>query len=104
MKKMMLLALVLCVGISTLFVGCATVRPYNVLAPTITGVVSDATIAKVASETSVIVLDVFGGTQYPLAAEIAKKNGIKKIASIEYSVKLGFLGLWGEYTTTVSGE
>ena len=45
-----------------------------------------------------------GGTTYPSIADTAKAGGIIKIATVEYYVRSGFLGLWADYTTIVTGQ
>ena len=45
-----------------------------------------------------------GGTTYPSIADTAKAGGITKIATVEYYVRSGFLWIWTDYTTIVSGQ
>ena len=98
MKKLMVVVFVLVVGLAVM--GCASVP----LAPQTTLSQINTDSVKVASEDSTVVLGIFGSTMYPSAIKIAEQAGITKIASIEYSVTPGILGITMKYTTTVSGN
>jgi len=44
------------------------------------------------------------GTTYPSIADTAKAGGITKISTVEYYSRSGFLWLWIDYTTIVTGQ
>lgn len=45
-----------------------------------------------------------GGTSFPSIADTAKAGSIIKIATVEYYSRSGFLFLWTDYTTIVTGQ
>jgi hypothetical protein len=61
-------------------------------------------IQKTGELTSKLWLGFIGEETFPTVAQVAKENGITKIASVEYKIKPGILCLWVEYTTSISGE
>jgi len=65
---------------------------------------STVNVTKTGSATSKIWLGFIGTESFPSVAKVAQDNGIKKIATVEYNIRPGILGLWTEYTTIVSGE
>jgi hypothetical protein len=65
---------------------------------------SSVSVAKKAQATNKIWLWIFGTDSFPSAAKVAQDNNIKRIATVEYNVRPGILGLWMDYTTIVSGE
>ena len=54
--------------------------------------------------TETVYLGYFGKSSYPSIADTAKQGGITKIATVEYYLRPGILGIWTEYTTIVTGE
>jgi hypothetical protein len=46
----------------------------------------------------------FGKESYPSVEQVAKENGINKIATVEYYYKPGILNLWINFITIVTGE
>jgi hypothetical protein len=46
----------------------------------------------------------FGRRSFPSISEAAQEGGITKVATVEYYIKPGILGLWTEYITIVTGE
>ena len=98
MKKLIIaLAVVLTIFV---FVGCASVTVTTANASWF----SVGTVAKRGEATNTVWLGMFGSGTYPLAEQVAFDNGIKKIASVERSWKLGVFALWIDYTTVVTGE
>ena len=65
------------------------------------GNVSSIKIGKI---TERVYLGFIGGSVYPSIADTAKAGSITKIATVEYYVKGGFLWLWADYTTIVTGQ
>ena len=59
--------------------------------------------SKSATLTRRVVLGVFGNG-YASVAETAQKGSITRVATVEYYQTLGFLGLWVDCTTIVTGE
>ena len=64
----------------------------------------NAESTKTGELTNKVWLGVFGSRFFPSIAETAKAGGITKIVTVEYYTKPGILGLWGEYTTIVTGD
>ena len=97
MKKLIIMVtVVLAVFV---FTGCASVNPSNTFYTTGTQAMEVR-----AEATNTVWLGMFGDGTYPLAEQIARDNGIARIALIERSYRLGVFGLWVEYTTVVIGE
>ena len=67
------------------------------------GNVSSAKISKL-TETVYLGFINPGGTTFPSIADTAKAGGITKIATVEYYARAGFLFLWTDYITIVSGQ
>jgi len=65
---------------------------------------SSVSISKQGKATNKIWLGIFGTDSFPSVAKVAQDNSIKKIASVEYTIKPGILCIWMDYTTIVSGE
>ena len=65
---------------------------------------SDVPMTRTASATSRVWLGIFGPEYYPLVQRVAAENGITRIASVEYTVQPGILGLWLDFTTTITGN
>ena len=98
MKKIIL---ILSVALTVLvFASCASIT-YSPNTFYTSGTVS---LAKRAEATNTIWLGFFGEGTYPLAEEVAKGNGINRLASVEHYYKVGLFALWIDYTTVVTGE
>jgi len=101
-KLLGVIAIVAIIGFSV--VSCAS---YN-LAPlmNVQGDYFNSTVSvtKKGQATSKIWLGFIGKESFPSAARVAQENGIKKIATVEYNIRPGILGIWCDYTTVVSGE
>ena len=96
MKKfIVILAVVFAVFIIS---GCVT--SYNTTNTSTGG----APIVKMAEETNIVWFGLFGSHNYPLAAQVALDNDIKRVAFIDRYYKVGLFGFWIEYTTVVAGE
>jgi hypothetical protein len=54
--------------------------------------------------TSTVWLGLLGDGNYPPVERVAKDNGISKLATVEHYFTPGFLFLWIDYTTIVTGE
>ncbi|MCL2879110.1 MAG: hypothetical protein FWF29_02585 [Treponema sp.] len=78
--------------------GCASI--YSASTTSISG----AQIDKIGQATNIVWFGLFGTYNYPPAAQVAKDNGIKKIAFVDRYYKVGVFALWIEYTTVVTGE
>ena len=99
MKKLIVIMTVILAVL--VFSGCSSSNP------SVNGWYSHGTqVMEVRAEKSnTVYLGIFGESpNYPLVEEIAMENGITRIALIERYQKIGFLGLWIEYTTVVVGE
>jgi hypothetical protein len=94
MKK--LIAVAALVTICFLAVGCATIT--NPVAATTNPIGS-----KVGQASGKIWLGVFGSADAGIQAA-AKNGGITNISTVDFTSKLGILGLWVEYEATVTGE
>jgi hypothetical protein len=68
------------------------------------GNVSSIKTGKVTERVYLGFISLSGGSVYPSIADTAKAGGITKIATVEYYVKSGFLWLWVDYTTIVTGQ
>ena len=109
LKKALLtkILMVMLVLIFPLF-GCAskpktTSLVSNVPVQVISRVNSDST--KVSSLTNTVYLGIFGqDSSFPSIAETARSGGITQIATVEYYTRPGFLMLYREYTTIVTGK
>ncbi|WP_059369701.1 TRL domain-containing protein [Treponema endosymbiont of Eucomonympha sp.] len=66
--------------------------------------VVNANSIKTGKLTTFVWLNVFGTNAYPAIADVAKESDITKVATVEYYIRRGPLGLWTEYTTVVTGE
>ncbi len=102
MKKFKLVAIVavVCLIIS----GCASSAASALLGP---GNYFSDTVAvgvKRGEAKSTVVLGIFGKENYPSVERVARENGITRIATVERYSKPGFLLIWSEYTTIVTGE
>jgi hypothetical protein len=64
----------------------------------------NAESTKVSELTNTVVLGMFGTRTFPSIAETAKAGGITAIATVEYYVQPGILGLTSNYTTIVTGN
>ncbi|MCL2043965.1 MAG: TRL-like family protein [Treponema sp.] len=53
---------------------------------------------------NVVYFGLFGERSYPSAEQLARENGITRLATVERYWKLGVFGLWIEYITIVTGE
>jgi len=103
MKKFLLIASVAIAGLTA--AGCASTPAGSLFgAPKVQFSQVNGSSSKVVKDTSTVVLGVFGTRSYPAAADVAKANGISKIASVEYYTKPGILFLWSTYETIVTGE
>ena len=60
--------------------------------------------AKRGEASGMVIFGVFGKVSYPPVEEVARDNGITKIATVEHYAKIGFMGFWITYTTIVTGE
>ncbi|MCL2410898.1 MAG: TRL-like family protein [Treponema sp.] len=54
--------------------------------------------------TNIVWFGVFGEQNYPSVEQVARDNGITRIATVERFWRLGTFGLWIEYTTIVTGQ
>jgi len=63
-----------------------------------------ASIVTRGEATNRVWFSIFGEEFFPTVERIARENNIKKIATVEYSIKPGILMLWMDYTTIVTGE
>ena len=93
MKKFWIPLIVLTV---ILLAGCAS-WPRGV-----TGYFSDVPITLRGEATTQVWLGFFG-PDHPSAEEIARRNGITTISSVERFTRPGILNLWIEITTVVTG-
>jgi hypothetical protein len=91
-----LISLMALVFICFLAVGCATIT--SPVAATTNPVGS-----KVGQSSGKIWLGVFGSADAGIQAA-AKNGGITNISTVDFTQKLGLLGLWVEYEATVTGE
>jgi hypothetical protein len=64
----------------------------------------NADSSKTGELTNQVWLSFLGTRSFPSIAETAKSANITKIATVEYYTALGFLGLYTNYTTIVTGE
>ena len=62
------------------------------------------TMAKQAEATNTVWFGLFGDYSYPPIDQVAKDNGITRVATVEHYFKLGVFGLWTTYTTIITGE
>jgi len=65
---------------------------------------STVNITKKGQATNKIWLGFIGTESFPSVVKVAQDAGIKKIATVEYNVRPGILGIWCDFTTIVSGE
>ncbi|GHV73489.1 hypothetical protein AGMMS49940_07910 [Spirochaetia bacterium] len=103
MKKMFLL--VGAVALVALFASCASTPAGGMFGgpgPAFSEVNGNS--VKTGEASSVVVLGVFGKVSYPPAWQVAKDNGITKIATVEYYKQPGVLGFTTKYFTYVTGE
>jgi hypothetical protein len=61
-------------------------------------------MAKRGEASNTVYFGLFGVENYPAYDQVAKDNGITRIATVERYYKLGVFGLWTTYTTIVTGE
>jgi hypothetical protein len=94
MKKF--IAVMAFVAICFLAVGCATIT--SPVAATTNPVGS-----KVGQASGKIWFGAFGSADAGIQAA-AKNGGITNISTVDFTKKLGILGLWVEYQATVTGE
>jgi hypothetical protein len=94
MKKLMVVIALVAVCFAT--VGCATTT-VPVVATT------NAIGSKVGEASGKIWLGAFGTADAGIRAA-AKNGGITNISTVDFTTKLGILGLWVEYRATVTGE
>jgi len=98
MKKLLI---VIAIALTVLVIsGCASIKTSTVQFVS-TGTVTMATRGE-ASNT--VWFGIFGGHNYPPIDQVAKDNGITRIATVEHYSKLGVFGLWTVYTTIITGE
>ncbi|MDR0722077.1 MAG: TRL-like family protein [Treponema sp.] len=83
-------------AICFLVAGCATITSPVVATTNPVG-------SKVGQASGKIWLGVFGSADAGIQAA-AKNGGITNISTVDFTQKLGILGLWVEYETTVTGE
>jgi hypothetical protein len=101
MKKFFVIAMIAIACLSA--VGCATRGLPVQYAPTnLSGV--NASASKVGVSEGKVWFGIFGSTDGMSAIKAAQNGGITKIAVVETTFKLGILGLWIDFTTTVAGE
>jgi len=79
--------------------GCASITTQAVWASTGTVVMT-----KRGEASNTVYFGLFGKENYPAIDQVAKDNGISRIATYERYYKLGVFGLWTTYTTIVTGE
>ena len=98
MKKLLI---VLFVAIAVFVIsGCAATKS-SIAQFVSTGTV---TMAKQAEASNTVWFGIFGDYTYPPIDQVAKDNGITRIATVEHYSKLGVFGLWTVYTTIITGE
>ena len=98
MKKLLI---VLFVAITVFVIsGCASQKA-QVQQFVSTGTV---TMAKQGEASNTVWFSLFGDKDYPSIDQVAKDNGITRIATVEHYFKLGVFGLWTTYTTIITGE
>jgi len=99
MKKLLLILAVIIAGL--VITGCASSLSFLGTQTIING---DVSVTRSGEATNTVYLGLFGKETYPSAQQVARDNGISRIATVERYSKLGVLGLWIEYTTVVSGQ
>ena len=92
-KVVILMALVI---ICSLVAGCATVT-----APV--SATSHPVGSKVGQASGTIWLMMFGTADAGIQAA-AKNAGIKTISTVDFTTKMGILGIWTDYEVTITGE
>jgi hypothetical protein len=91
-----LIAVVALVAICFLAVGCASIT-----APV--AATTNPIGSKVGQASGKVWFGVFGTADAGIQAA-ALNGGIREISTVDYTTKLGILGLWTEYEATVTGE
>ena len=86
--------------------GCASAPKFNGVATV--QVIGNGNVQAIKTskltETVYLVFINPSGTTFPSIADTAKAGGIIKIATVEYYSRAGFLFLWTDYTTIVTGQ
>jgi hypothetical protein len=101
MKRPLFMAVVI-IAVCFLAVGCASTPALAFFG----NYYSDAvTVGEKRGEaTSRVYFSLFGQESYPSVERVAKENEITKLATVEHYSRLGFLGIWIDYTTIVTGQ
>ncbi|GHV34716.1 hypothetical protein AGMMS4952_27100 [Spirochaetia bacterium] len=101
MKKMFLL--VSAVALVALFASCAS-TPGGLGGPGPAFSQVNGNSVKTGEASSTVVFGIFGKVSFPPAWQVAKDNGITKIATVEYYKQPGVFGITTKYFTYVTGE
>jgi len=101
-KFLGIIAIVAIIGFSTVSCASYNIAPFmNMTGDYFNSAVS---VTKKGQATNKIWLGFIGTESFPSVVKVAQDAGIKKIATVEYNIRPGILGIWCDFTTIVSGE